>query len=109
MEVGKGGVEALTSARVQLAEGRVPVDEQDWVVGCNLGYGGEAAGAGIESSCCKSSSKKNYHRLCCETDWVAAVRGVAGRTIYTKARQTRRYPTHNRHKTFGSLAWLGHV
>jgi len=33
--------------------------------------------------------------------WVAAVRGFADRGTITITRQTRRPPTHNRHKTRG--------
>lgn len=44
MQIGKGGVETLTGARMQLAEWRFAVDEQDGVVGCGLGHGSEAAG-----------------------------------------------------------------
>ena len=109
VQVGECGVEAFAGAGVQLAERRVAVDQQYRIVGCGLGHGGEAAGQVLSCHGVNPQIKKNYHRLCCETDWVAAVRGFADRTIYTKTRQTRKSPTHNRHKTSGSRGRLCHV
>ena len=49
VQVGECGIEALAGAGVQLAERGVAVDQQDRVVGCGLGHGGEAAGRVLSS------------------------------------------------------------
>jgi len=43
VEVFEDGAEAFADAVVEFAEWGVAVDEQDWVVGGELGHGGEAA------------------------------------------------------------------
>ena len=43
VEVFEDGAEAFADAVVEFAEWGVAVDEQDGVVGCELGHGGEAA------------------------------------------------------------------
>ncbi len=45
--------------------------------------------------------------VCCETNWVAAVRGFADRGV--KTRQTRRSPTHSRHNKDGRRRSAGAV
>ena len=50
LQVLEDGAEAFADAVVEFAEWGVAVDEQDGVVGGELGHGGEAAGRIVESS-----------------------------------------------------------
>ena len=78
MQIGEGSIQALAGARVQLAERGVAVDQQDGVVGCGLGHGGEAAGRVLSSHKVRFYlGKKNGHLAAAKQTWVATVRGFA--------------------------------
>ena len=108
VEVFEDGVEAFADAVVEFAQWSVVVDEQDGVFGGELGHWGEAAGRLL--SCHGVNPKKRRIATgLLRNKVVAAVRGFADRRIYTKTRQTRRSPTHNRHITRCSWSRLHHA
>lgn len=109
VQVGEGSVQALAGAGVKLAERGVAVDEEDGVVGCGLGHGGEAAGWVLSSHGVNPQEKRfTTGSAAKQIGWQLCAGSQTGR-FTPKTRQTRRSPTHNRHKTFGSRKAAGHV
>ena len=91
------GIEALTGAGVQLAERGVAVDQQDRVVGCGLGHRGEAAGRILIGHEVRFYLGKKIHHLAAakQIGWQLC---AGSQTRKNHTRQTRRSPTHSRHK-----------
>ncbi|CAI8840625.1 hypothetical protein EMIT0P100_200029 [Pseudomonas sp. IT-P100] len=78
VEVFEDGVEAFADAVVQFADGGVAVDEEDGVVGGELGHGGEAVRR-VLGRHGVIPNKRRIATFLLRNKWVAVVRGFADR------------------------------
>lgn len=99
VKVFEDGVEAFGEAGVEFAQWDIGVDQEDRVVGGGVGHVRV-----VVERCLRRHGVNPWQRriatIVLRNKRVAAMRGFADRRINTMTRQTRRSPTHNRHKTW---------